>query len=79
LFGEFDDNNDGMLNREEYNDAVHESYETDVYFNALDSDYNGTISRSEFLDGWFKMFDTNRTNTLDQAEFDNALRSLENT
>lgn len=77
LFSEFDDNNDGMLNREEYNDSVHETYETDVYFNALDVDHNGMVSRSEFLDGWFKMFDMDRSNTLDSTEFANAIQSLE--
>ena len=73
----FDDNDDGMLSRTEYTEAVDSPYEADTYWHGLNIDHNDTLSRDEFIDGWFKMFDADKSNSLSRAEFENAIESLE--
>lgn len=76
-YGNFDDNDDGMLNRTEYNEAVDDAYETDSFFRGLDRDSSGMLSQQEFIDGWFNIFDTDRNGTLTRREFEAAIDALE--
>lgn len=72
----YDDNDDGNLTRQEYNEAVDEAYETDAYFKGLDASNDGSLTRAEFIDGWFRMFDANQDQRLSRGEFDSAVEAL---
>lgn len=76
-FERFDDDDDGSLTRTEYNEAVDDTYETDAYFNGLDTDKNSKLNKHEFVGGWFNLFDADKNNMLSKAEFENAIASLE--
>ena len=73
----FDDNDDGVIDRHEYDKAVENKYETDDYFNAFDLNDDGTLSRGEFVGGLFRMYDVNRDGLLSEEEFDFARRGLD--
>ena len=77
LYGNFDDNDDGMLSRMEYNEAVDDMYETDAFFTGFDRDRNGMLSRQEFVTGWFTAWDIDRSGSLDRREFTAAMNGLE--
>ncbi|HSL70181.1 MAG TPA: hypothetical protein VK864_08050 [Longimicrobiales bacterium] len=77
LYERFDDNDDGNLTRQEYNEAVEDGYETEAHFKGLDSNNNGMLDRSEFINGWFNMFDADKNSRLTRAEFENAVDALE--
>jgi hypothetical protein len=71
-YARFDDNDDGVIDRREYDKAVEDKYETDDYFNAFDLNDDGTLSRGEFVGGLFRMYDVNRDGLLSEEEFDFA-------
>ena len=76
LFERFDDDDNGNVNRTEYNEAVAATYEPDAYFRGLDRDRNGNLSRQEFVTGWFTMFDNDRSGSMNRSEFRSALDAL---
>jgi hypothetical protein len=76
-YARFDDNDDGVISRDEYNKAVEERYEGDDYFIAFDLDQDGSLSRNEFVGGLFRMYDINRDGLLTQDEFDLAREGLD--
>ena len=77
IFEKFDDDNNGNLNRTEYNTAVDNPYETDTYWRGFDKNRDNMLSRDEFIDGWFTMFDADRSGSHNRSEFRSAMESLE--